>query len=76
MFLFSRFLVGVANDILRIIRDFLWSWSGGNKKDHLVRWKVCCKPKNEGRLGLGNLVSKNIAVVAKWLWQFPLALYS
>ena len=50
------------------MREFLWSGHGGNKEDNLVRWEICCKPKNEGGLGLGNLVSKNIALVAKWLW--------
>ena len=29
-------------------------------------------PKKEGGLGLDNLVSKNITLVAKWLWRFPL----
>ena len=36
-------------------------------RDHLVSWEVCCHPKKEGGLGLGNLVSKNIALGAKWL---------
>ena len=59
--------MGVANNIERIERDFLWSGSGHDKKDHLVSWEVCYKPKNEGGLGLGNLVSKNITLMAKWL---------
>ena len=37
---------------------------------------MCCHPKKEGVLGLGNLVSKNIALVAKWLWRFSLELHS
>lgn len=28
--------------------------------------------KQEGDLGLGNLVLKNVTLVGKWLWRFPL----
>ena len=56
--------------------DFLWSRVGGPRRDHLVSWEICYKPKKEGELGLGNLVSKNKALAAKWLWHFPLQLAS
>lgn len=35
---------------------------------------VCCKARKEWDLSLGGLVSKNITLVAKWLWWFPLEL--
>jgi hypothetical protein len=53
------------------MRPFLWSGVNEGKKDHLVNWESCCKPKAEGGLGLGNLVAKNLALVGKWLWRFP-----
>ena len=41
-----------------------------------MSWEVCCRHKKEGRLGLSNLVSKNITLVAKWLFRFPLEPHS
>lgn len=66
-----RIPVAVAKKIERIMRDFLWSGSENTVKDHLVSWEICCRPKKEGGLGLGNLVSKNVALAGKWLWRFP-----
>ncbi|XP_010250619.1 PREDICTED: uncharacterized protein LOC104592815 isoform X3 [Nelumbo nucifera] len=53
------------------MRDFLWEL-GEEKKDHLIRWEVVCRSKEEGGLGLGNVVSKNEALLGKWLWRWPL----
>ena len=64
--------VKVAKRIENIMRDFLWSRKDDTKRDHLVSWKVCCQSKEDGGLGLGNLVAKNISLVAKWHWRFPL----
>ena len=36
----------------------------------LVSWEVIEKPKNEGGLGVGNLVVKNLALLFKWWWRF------
>ena len=43
-----------------------------SRRDHLVSWDICCKPKKQGGLVIGNLVLKIYALVAKWLWRFPL----
>ena len=43
-----RILVGVANTIEKIMRDFLWSGALDKNRDHLVSWEVCCRPKKEG----------------------------
>lgn len=47
----------------------MWFWV---LFDHRVVWEKVRKPKDQGRLGIGNLVSKNSALVRKWLWIFPL----
>lgn len=57
--------------IEKITRDFLWSGALDVSHDHLVS---CCHKKEYG-LSLGNVVY-NIVLVAKWLWCFPLELYS
>lgn len=45
-------------------------FKGKSKKYHLVCWEVCFRPKEDKGLGLGSLVSKNISLVAKWVWWF------
>ena len=42
------------------------------EQDHLVSWKVCCHPKKDGSLDLGNVVSKNIALARQQLCCFNL----
>ena len=37
-----------------------------------MSWDICFKPKKHGGLGIGNLVLKIYALVAKWLCRFPL----
>ena len=59
--------MGVANSIEKIMRDFLWSGVSKTNGDRLVSWAECCCPRKEGGLDLGNLVSKNISLAAKWL---------
>ena len=62
-----RIPVAIAQNIEKLMRDFLWSGVGDSRRDHLVSWEVCCKPEKEGGLGLGNIVSKNKSLAAKWL---------
>ena len=54
-------LVEVANTIEKIMKDFLWSCALDISRDHLVSWEEYCCPKKKKSLGLGNLLSKNIA---------------
>lgn len=49
--------------------DFL-SDGGGEKKMHLVKWKVTCHPKEHEGLGVGRLKDRNVAPVSKWIWRF------
>ena len=57
--------MAVAYNIEKLMRDFFWSGVRDTRRDHLVSWEVCCKPKNKGRLGLGNIVSKNKSLAVK-----------
>lgn len=59
-----KMFVGVANRIGRMIRDFLWSGVGDDKKDYLVSWDLVCRPKDEGGFGLGRSLSKKLP-----LWE-------
>lgn len=56
----GRFLRSGAGKRVRIIWLPRLRWVGSRRRS----------------LGLGSLVIKNISLVAKWMWQFPLELHS
>ena len=59
----------VLTKIQSLFAKFLW----GGKKDgnchHKVSWHDCCIPKNEGGLGLSNLVERNRAAILFQVWR-------
>ncbi|KAM2004953.1 hypothetical protein FF1_000090 [Malus domestica] len=63
---------GVIRKLEKLMNGFLWEGVGEGKKFHLVKWGDVCKSKEDGGLGLGNLRFRNVALLAKWLWRFPL----
>jgi len=60
----------VANEIVRLQRKFLWCGSKEGRYMPLVKWEMVMKQKNKGGLGVGDLVSKNAALLFKWWWRF------
>lgn len=54
------------------MRAFLWEGCEEEKRDHLLKWETVCRPIEEGGIGLGNVVSKNLSLLGKWLWRFPM----
>lgn len=46
-------------------------WQGGQqkKKYHMVRWKLICRPKQKGGLGITNLRWLNTSLLCKWWWK-------
>jgi len=60
----------VANDIVRLQRKFLWSGNKEGRYMPLVKWEVVMKHKSKGGLGIGDIVSKNAALLFKWWWRF------
>lgn len=53
----------------RVMRNFLWDGVDGKSHMHLVAWNQVCKPKEMGGLGIGNICSKNKALLGKWWWM-------
>ena len=52
--------------------NFFWEGFDEKKGKAAVAWEVCCRSKEKGGLGIGGLIEKNRALLAKWLWRFLL----
>jgi hypothetical protein len=61
--------VQVRKIVVSIQRDFLWGGVNGRKKLSWVKWKVVCKDKKKGGLGVGDLDLVNISLLSKWRWR-------
>lgn len=68
----SAFLVpkGVLSTLERILRNFFWEGHNGSKINQLVKWETVNKSIADGGLGLGSFKAKNLALLAKWGWQY------
>ena len=60
----------VAAEINRIQTRFLWSSKKEGKFAALVKWDIVQRPKNQGGLGVGDLLVKNAALLFKWWWRY------
>jgi hypothetical protein len=61
--------VQVRKKVVRIQRDFLWGGVNGRKKLSWVKWKVVCKDKKKGGLGVRDLEVVNLSLLSKWRWR-------
>lgn len=52
------------------MKNFLWSGVGETSRDYLFHWDVCCLSRADGDLGIGNLISKNVFLLAKCALAF------
>ncbi|GJV25697.1 putative RNA-directed DNA polymerase [Tanacetum coccineum] len=59
----------IANDIERLMRDFLWNYGVFKRGKASVNWSSVCKPKVEGGLGIKSLDSWNKALMSKHIWN-------
>jgi hypothetical protein len=57
------------DQIEKPIRAFLWASTRHKRKYYLVSWKIICKPKIKGGLGIKNLTKFNISLICKWWWK-------
>ena len=54
------------------MRKFFRQGVNGKKKYHLVKWKIICKSKKKGGLGVIDLRKQNISLLAKWWWKLDI----
>ncbi|GKD95503.1 RNA-directed DNA polymerase, eukaryota, reverse transcriptase zinc-binding domain protein [Tanacetum coccineum] len=59
----------VVKEINNILKRFLWSNGDSAKGKAKIAWKYICRPKECGGLGIRNLESWNVALLAKLLWN-------
>jgi len=64
-----RALVAVCKSITRIQRRFLWGLGKEKESISWVSWKVLCKPREEGGLGLRDIRMFNSTLLTKWRWR-------
>lgn len=62
---FFKMPIGVIKESRKIIRDFLWGGLEGQKKLAWVKWETCCKPKDQGGLGIKDWAIFNVALLGK-----------
>jgi len=60
----------VAAEINKIQRRFLWSGKHDKRFTAMVKWEVVQRPKDQGGLGVGDLLLKNAALLLKWWWRY------
>ncbi|GJY19425.1 hypothetical protein Tco_0390916 [Tanacetum coccineum] len=60
----------VISYLEKLRRNFFWGGSVDNKKLAWVAWKQVCSSKYCGRLGIGSLLTSNLAMLTKWWWWF------
>jgi len=65
-------LVGVANRIEKLQRDFLCGGVGDEFKFHLVNGANICTLLSSNGLGIRNLHLFNRAFLGKWLWRYAI----
>ena len=59
----------VVDKLVRIQRRFLWGGGVDQHKIAWVKWESVCLPKAKGGLGIKDINTFNIALLAKWKWN-------
>jgi hypothetical protein len=58
----------LCSEMEKIKRGFLRGDTDQSHKPHLISWKVCCLPKEDGGLGIRSQHQMNEAFFMKILW--------
>nr|GEV99763.1 hypothetical protein [Tanacetum cinerariifolium] len=59
----------IANDIERLVMNFLWNYRVFKRGKACVNWNSMCKPKVEGGLGIKSLGFWNKSLMSKHIWN-------
>jgi hypothetical protein len=61
--------VQVIKAVTRIQRDFLWGGVKGVRKLSWISWKMVCREKKDGGLGVRDIKVVNMSLLSKWRWK-------
>ncbi|KAJ0527046.1 putative RNA-directed DNA polymerase [Helianthus annuus] len=61
--------IGVINMLEKIRKNFVWGNKGGGKSIKWIAWDKMVAPKRHGGLGVGDIRSLNLSLLAKWWWK-------
>ncbi|CAH1421056.1 unnamed protein product [Lactuca virosa] len=56
-------------DFEKVFKGFLWSGGDLKKGSAKIAWKMVCRPKDEGGLGIRNLQTSNEALLSRQIWR-------
>ncbi|KAF1864951.1 hypothetical protein Lal_00004324 [Lupinus albus] len=59
----------ICNDIVRMLRNFLWGEDAKKRTSNLVNWEVVTKNKNDGGIGIRGARSTYISLLRKLSWD-------
>ncbi|GKB02067.1 RNA-directed DNA polymerase, eukaryota, reverse transcriptase zinc-binding domain protein [Tanacetum coccineum] len=59
----------VINDLEKLFKRFLWNAGDSAKGKARVSWKVVCKPKDQGGLGIKSLKQWNEVLMIRQFWK-------
>jgi hypothetical protein len=62
--------VQVIKAVTRIQRVFLWGGVKGVRKLSWISWKMVCREKKDGGLGVRDIKVVNMSLLSKWRWKF------
>jgi len=60
---------GVGKLLSSIQRRFLWCRCTKHRSFYKIQWRLVIYDKKQGGLGVGFLISKNRALLLKWIWR-------
>nr|GEY28844.1 cysteine-rich receptor-like protein kinase [Tanacetum cinerariifolium] len=70
IWLIHRVSACVVEEIDKIRRSFFWEKDPSERKLCTIDWNTITKSKQNGGLGVGNLQTRNEALLCKWLWRY------
>ena len=65
----AKFPMLTCSEIDKVIRDFVWGSSEGDRHMHLINWEDICKPKNKEGLRLRKATDMNKILLMKLGWR-------